>query len=99
MMVKLNFKLAINTFSNWIDLLTILWDSFLQKEEHKLKSKLFFRNFDNIKNFSYLCQLTELCYYFPYAYFYSKVIIILSIIYLILRVRAEYSIDKEEKGF
>ena len=35
MMVKLNFKLTIKTYSHWIDTLTILWDSFLRNKKTK----------------------------------------------------------------
>ena len=31
MMVKLNFKLTLTTFSSWIDIITILWDNYLRK--------------------------------------------------------------------
>ena len=55
MMVKLNFKLSIKTYSNWIDVLTLLWDDYLGRKE--AKKCFYFRRNENIKNFSYLCQL------------------------------------------
>ena len=55
MMVKLNFKLSIKTYANWIDILTLLWDDYLVKKD--TKRFLSFRKKENIKNFSYLCQL------------------------------------------
>lgn len=55
MMVKLNFKLSIKTYANWIDILTLLWDDYLVKKD--TKKFLAFRKKENIKNFGYLCQL------------------------------------------
>ena len=99
MMVKLNFKLTIRSFTFWIDSLTILWDSYILQSYSKLKSKVSFRTPECTKNLSYVLELVEVSYYFPYAYFYPKVILILSIMYLLMRIRIEYSPEKEEKGF
>ena len=99
MMVKLNFKLTILTYSHWIDKLTVLWDRYLASTECSFQEVLFFKKNDSLKNYSYLTQLSEVAYYFPYAYFYSKAVIVLAIMYLISRIRVEYKSDKEEKGF
>lgn len=99
MMVKLNFKLTIRSFTFWADSLTILWDSYILQSFSKLKSKVCFRTPDCIKNLSYMLELVEVSYYFPYAYFYPKVILVLSVMYLLVRIRIEYPTEKEEKGF
>ena len=99
MMVKLNFKLTIRSFTFWIDSLTSLWDTYILQSYSKLKSKVSFRTPECIKNLSYILGLVEVSYYFPYAYFYPKVILILSVMYLLIRIRIEYPADKEDKGF
>ena len=99
MMVKLNFKLTIRSFTFWIDSLTSLWDSYILQAYSKLKSKVSFRTPECIKNLSYLLGLVEVAYYFPYAYFYPKVILVLSVMYLLVRIRIEYPLDREDKGF
>lgn len=99
MMVKLNFKLTIRGFTFWVDSLTSLWDSYIVDTYSKMKGKVSFRTPDCVKNLSYLYELVEVSYYFPYAYFYPKVILVLSVMYLLVRIRIEYSFDKEEKGF
>lgn len=43
MMVKLNFKLTIRSYTFWIDSLTSLWDSYVLQSYSKLKSKVSFR--------------------------------------------------------
>ena len=43
MMVKLNFKLTVTTYSYWIDAITVLWDKFVSELELKQKGKLYFR--------------------------------------------------------
>ena len=98
-MVKLNFKLTIRSYTFWIDSLTTIWDSYIQQIYPKIKSKVSFRCVQCAKNFSYLSTLVEVSYYFPYAYFYPKVILILSVMYLLIRIRMEYGLEKEEKGF
>ena len=44
-------------------------------------------------------QLVEISYFFPYAYFYPKSILVLSIMYLLIRIRIEFPLEKEDKGF
>ena len=87
MMVKLNFKLTIRSFTFWVDSLTIIWDTYIMESYSKLRSKVSFRSPECLKNISYLLQLVELSYYFPYAYFYPKVILVLSVMYLLIRIR------------
>ena len=90
MMIKLNFKLTISTYSHWVDKLTVLWDRYISSTECQYQEILLFRQNNSLKNFCYLTQLAEVAYYFPYAYFYSKAVIILAIMYLIARIRVEY---------
>lgn len=58
-----------------------------------------FKHKESFRNLSYLFQLVEISYYFPYAYFYPKSILVLSIMYLLIRIKIEFAADKEEKGF
>lgn len=86
MMVKLNFKLTLKSYTYWIEALTNIWDSFVCKSRPKLKGKITFRIPESFKHLSYLFQLVEISYYFPYAYFYPKSILVLSIMYLLVRI-------------
>lgn len=87
MMVKLNFKLTVTTYNHWVETLTALWDTYLMERDEKPPTLLMFRNCTNLKNLFYLSQMVETSYYFPYAYFYSKVLIVVSIMYILVRIR------------
>ena len=99
MMVKLNFKLTLKSYCFWALNLTGIWDSYICRCRSKLKGKAIFGVAGSFKHLSYLFQLIQISYYFPYAYFYPKCILVLSIMYLLVRICVEYPIDRIEKGF
>ena len=99
MMVKFNFKLSIKSIVHWIDGLTLIWDSYIHEKYPTLKSKLLYRSLSNIINFSYLNQLVECAFYVVGSYSFSRVLIILSFMYIITRICLEFGQYREEKGF
>ena len=99
MMIKLNFKMAIRSFVYWIDSLSLIWDSFIYEFYPSLRAKLLYRQQKSITNYSYLSQLTEIAFYSVESYIYSRVLIVLSFMYIITRVSLEFGDSREEKGF
>ena len=90
MMIKLNFKLSIKSTVHWIDSLTLIWDSYVRESYPTLKQKLLYRSQKNIANFSYLNQFVETAFYCIHTYSFSRVLIILSFMYILTRVSLEF---------
>lgn len=99
MMIKLNFKLSVKSVSHWIDTLVLIWDSYIRETYPTLRMKLLYKTQKNITNFSYLNQLVETAFYCIHTYSYSRVLIILSFMYIITRIFLEFGENREEKGF
>lgn len=56
-MIKFGFKLMVKTIAYWIDMLTALWDSYVQEFCPRYSQTLLFRNDKNPVNWSYLVQM------------------------------------------
>lgn len=95
MMIKFNFKLMQRSSTYWIDLLTTLWDGYII-QEMPLDSDLLFRSERSKRNISHLFQIVEKVASHLEMYQFSKAYIVLSAMYLIVRMQLEE--QKERQG-
>ena len=85
-MIKFGFKLMIKTINYWADMLTALWDSYIDEFCPKYIDTLIFRNDRNPRNFSYVLQIIELESISMGTYSKSNVSMVLAAIYLVTRM-------------
>lgn len=88
MLMKFNFKLVKRSTTYWIDILTLLWDSYIN-EEITWELDLLFRCDKNKRNISHCYQLIEKLSLDLEIYNYSTPLVVLSAMYLIIRMRLE----------
>lgn len=96
-MAKFQFHLAYRSNTYWVDTLTALWDKHLQTAYDEADihgASLYFRLEANKKNLSHLHQLIEKIYLDPAAYRFTAPTLVLSGMYLIIRMQLEE--QKEE---
>ena len=84
--MKLNYFLRFRTSAYWIDLLTVIWDQRILTYHDPTYEKLLFRSPKHRINMSYLLQISEIIYYDVHVYHYSEVVLVLSAIYLLVRI-------------
>ena len=90
--LKLDYRIRYKTYAYWIDLLTIIWDQRLLALYPEME-KLLFRCPKFKINMSYLLQILEILQYDIQAYNYSEIALVLSVIYLLIRITMEEDPD------
>lgn len=88
MLLRFSFKIVKKSSTYWADLLTLLWDSYIT-EEVTWEEELLFRSSKNKRNLSHLYQILERASLELDNYVFSTPLMVLSIIYLIVRMRLE----------
>lgn len=74
--------------------MTTLWDSFVKqfyisKENKKQYELLLFRTGKDYENFSFLVQCIEMLVYHPISNNYSRLVLVLACLYLLIRIRLQ----------
>lgn len=93
MMMKFNFKLITRSSTYWVDILTTLWDEYIS-EDLTWEDQLTFRQEKSKRSISHLFQILEKCFLFTEVYQYSVPNLVLSAMYLIIRMQLEEQKDK-----
>lgn len=91
-LLKEDFKIYKRTYCYWVDLLTMLWDKFILEDRLDSVSnyeRLLFRCFGSTKNFAYLLQILEASIYTTQFYEFSLVVLVMSAMYLLVRINME----------
>ena len=97
-LLKEDFRVWKRTYSYWADVLTMMWDQFLLQDcldNYGNLDYLLFRCLTKTKNFAYLVQILEASLYTTQFYSYSLMSIVLSAMYLLIRINMEGN----EEGF
>lgn len=96
-MIKEDFKLKKKTFSYWIDALTTIWDNNISDklDPFEVKENKFFRIKNKTQNYLFLVQMIEASLFNISFYSYPQPIIVLSAMYLLVRINME----NEKDGF
>ncbi len=92
---KLNYLIRFKTNAYWVDLLTVIWDQRILSL-HPDYDKLLFRCPKYRINMSYLLQILEILHYDLQVYNYSEVALVLSVIYLLIRITMQEDPDGYE---
>jgi hypothetical protein len=87
-MLKFSFKLVARSSTYWVDALTVLWDGYICGEI-AWDEELLFRSEKNKRNISHCYQIVEKLQQEVEVYQYSKPLLVLSAMYLIVRMRME----------
>lgn len=93
MLLKFNFKLMARSSTYWVDVLTMLWDEYILEVCWE-EEDLLFRRERNKRNISHCYQLVEKLYLELEAYSYAKPTLVLSAMYLVVRMRLEEQKEK-----
>lgn len=88
MLLKFGFKLVKRSSTYWVDILTLLWDDYIN-QQLTWQLDLLFRHDKNKKNISHCYQIIEKLHLDLDVYNYSTPLLVLSTMYLILRMRLE----------
>lgn len=96
MMMKFNFKLMTRSSTYWIDILTTLWDQYIA-EDITYENELTFRQEKSKRSISHLFQIVEKSYLFIEVYQYSVPCLVLSAMYLIIRMQLQEQKDKHSE--
>lgn len=86
LLLKFKFRLNVKSPQYWIDMLTFLWDDYINKQV-SWEEVLYFRENDSTVNISHLLQMLEKTYLSLDVYQFPTSTIILAIMYLIIRIK------------
>jgi len=92
LIMKLNFKLNIKTHIYWVNVLSQTWDKFIKENQYQSSVitnqdlVLFYVCNDKHKKLILLLQIAELSMCDPKVYQFNKSYLILSVIYLLIRI-------------
>ena len=98
-MGKVNFRLDLKAMSHWVSSLYCLWEKYLQElsaEGSQIFDEAILQKLPSLRSAAetsivpYLYQLSEICEIIPSPQNYAKPTIVVSIIYLLIRIRADY---------
>jgi hypothetical protein len=60
-LLRFKFKLSIKSPQYWVDLLTLMWDDYINAQV-SWEEMLYFRDYESTTNMSHLLQLSEKSY-------------------------------------
>lgn len=84
---KLGFKVMYRTYIEWTDAFTIIWDQKITEKSED--EKLLFRGPKSFQNFYITIKVIEAAHYDPRVYNYSEIVLVLSVMYLLIRILME----------
>lgn len=84
---SLGFKVTHRTYVEWTDAFTILWDKKIMT--NKESEKLLFRGPKSYLNFYLTLKILETTHYDPRVYHYKEIVLVLSSMYLLVRILME----------
>ena len=96
--MKEDFKVCKRTYTFWIDMFTMLWDQYILEDRldnYGSLDSLLFRCYGRTKNYAYLNQIIESSLHTSQFYSYNQAVIVMSTMYLLIRI----NIEGDEEGF
>ena len=88
LLLRFKFKLSIKSPQYWMDLLTLMWDEYINAQV-SWEEMLYFRDYESTINMSHLLQLSEKSYLNLEVYQFPTFTLVLAIMYLIIRIKLE----------